>query len=201
MARQLEAVSAVRVVATATTGAEVLCLTEDHRPDVVLLDLGVTSPSGLEVIEALNARGAAPAVVALSEHVDRSHLLAAHYAGVAAYVPKVANLSQLLTTISRVAAQPARLSLEQVHALHRRYGNSVKRLPEVPTHRLAERHEILLALLVEGHSNRTIASRLGVREKTVRNELTRLYHKLGVRSRTEAALVAVKRGLLTREPR
>ena len=191
LARQLGAIPNFQVVADAATSAEVLRFANQHRPAVVLLDLGVTAPSGFEVVRVLNAKLHPPAVIVVSERTDLPHLLAAHYAGAAGYVPKDADLDRLTATITRVAAHPTRLSLEQVHELHQRYGQLCKKLPAALPG-VSERHEQLLKLLVEGRSNREIAALLHVKEKTVRNELSHLYRKLGVRNRTEAALVAVR---------
>lgn len=195
LALRLKAEPNLHVLAVAATGEEALRLTKRERPQVVLLDLSITAPSGLEVMQVLSATPRAPAVIALSEHADLPHLYAAQFAGAAAYVLKDAEFSHLLSTIMQVALQPTRLSIKQVTSLHADYGQRIKKVPEVMP-QLAERHERLLTLLVEGHSNRHIATVLGIKEKTVRNELSRLYRKLGVRSRTEAALLAVKKGLL-----
>lgn len=196
LALRLKAEPNLHVLAEAATGEEALRLTKRERPQVVLLDLSITAPSGLEVMQVLSATPRAPAVIALSEHADLPHLYAAQFAGAAAYVLKDAEFSHLLSTIMQVALQPTRLSIKQVTSLHADYGQRVKKVPEISPPQLAERHERLLALLVKGHSNRHIATVLGIKEKTVRNELSRLYRKLGVRSRTEAALLAVKKGLL-----
>lgn len=197
VARRLECEAGLSVIADAATGREALRLTARHRPHVLVLDLGITSPSGLEVLNRVNAWSRPPAVVVTSEHVDLAHLLTAYHAGATAYVPKDAEFSSLLHAVRSSAEGPERLTLARLHDLHRRHGHRTKLLPEPRGPVLSAREKVVLGLLVAGSTNRDIATRLKLREKTVRNLLTDIYLALGVRNRTEAALYAVKTGLVS----
>lgn len=186
------------VVGEAATGREVLDQVEALRPDVVLLDIQMPEMDGVEVARQLARTHPEVKLIMLTMYQQDEHLFEAIKAGARAYLLKDTDAEELIGVIRRVHSGEAVLD----PGVTARLFDEFKRLSAAPRLEspLSERELEIVELLVEGCDNRTIASRLYLSEKTVGNRMSEIFQKLGVTNRTQAALVAVERGLV-KKPR
>ena len=182
------------VVGEASTGREALAEVERLRPDIVLLDIQMPELDGVAVARQLAQHHPAIKIVMLTMYQQDQHLLEAIKAGARGYLLKDADADELLAVLERVARGEAALD----PALTGRVFDAVRRgeVGQTGVDSLTEREREIVQLLVAGHDNRTIAARLHLSEKTVGNRLSEIFQKLGVANRTQAAMVAVQRGLV-----
>jgi DNA-binding NarL/FixJ family response regulator len=178
----------LRVVGEAATGEEAIALCERLQPDVALLDLRLPGRSGIQVLERL--RGPCPRTrfVILSAFDDEEYVAAALEAGAAGYLVKTAPAADLVAMVRRARDGEVVLTPSLASRIAARY-----RRPEP---RLSPREREVLGLITKGLANKAIARRLGISERTVENHLRGIFDKLGVSSRTEAAVVAMQRRLV-----
>ncbi len=174
------------VVGEASTGAEAVRLAAIRKPDLVLLDVGLPDMSGVEVIPLIAAKSPDAKIAILTVADDSETVIEALRAGAAGYLLKGIAGAELVTAARRIVAghgymSPAAAMSVVQSAAHR------TRKPE-----LSDRETEVLDLLREGLTNREIANRLFLSEKTVKHYLTTLMRKLQVRNRVEAALIASK---------
>ena len=180
----LGAMDDLTLVGAAASGAEALRLADECEPDVVLMDLEMPDKDGIQATRELRARGSAPAVVVLTSFADRERVLAALDAGAGGYLLKDADPDELARAIRAAARGEA--------PLHPRAAREV--LDQRERHRavpgLTEREEEVLALVAQGLSNKLVARRLAISERTVKGHLTHVFERIGVTDRTQAALWA-----------
>jgi DNA-binding NarL/FixJ family response regulator len=182
-----------RVVGEASTGREALARVAELRPDIVLLDIQMPELDGVAVAKQLARDHPEVRIIMLTMYRQDQHLLEAIRAGARAYLLKDTDAEELLSVIDWVARDEAALD----PAMTLRVLDTFRRLStqhEADT--LTPREREIVQLLAAGHDNRTIAARLFLSEKTVGNRLSEIFQKLGVANRTQAALVAVQRGLI-----
>jgi DNA-binding NarL/FixJ family response regulator len=186
------------IVGEAATGREVLHLVATLQPDIVLLDIQLPELDGVTVARQLAVQYPAVRVVMLTMYREDQHLFEAIKAGARAYLLKDVDADELVEVLGRVQRGEAAIDpvlTAQMFAEFRRMGNDGSELDA-----LTERERDILQLLAAGYDNRTIAARLHIAEKTVGNRLSEIFQKLGVTNRTQAALVAVQRGLISAAP-
>jgi DNA-binding NarL/FixJ family response regulator len=180
----------VAVVMEAGTGEAALDALDGTAPDVLLLDLRMPGGGGLDVLRAL--RGRVPAIV-LTTFRDDADLFEAMRLGARGYLMKDVTLDQLIGAIREVHAggthfQPivtagVRAQLAQLDA-------------EPLAEPLTEREVEVLRLMSAGFTNRELGDALGVTEGTIKNHVSNILGKLGVKDRTRAVLTAIERGLV-----
>jgi DNA-binding NarL/FixJ family response regulator len=189
---------AVRVVGTAADGEEALREIPCAGVDVVLLDLRLPRLPGIEVLRRLAGDGRMPPTIILTTFDDDEALLEGIRAGARGYLLKDVSLAELVRAIRVVAeggtlVQP--IVSERVVRGVEAAGTGFPRLE--PADRLTGREIEVLRLLTGGYSNREIARALEVAEGTVKNHVSSILSKLGVRDRTRAVLQAVRAGYLS----
>ena len=159
-------------------------------PDVVLMDLLMPDEDGVDAIRAL--RGVAPRVkvLVLTSYLDDTHVFAAVQAGAAGYLLKDVQPDALADAIRQVSQGQAVLH----PTIAARLMNRTSRPPSLAD--FTQRERDVLKLLAEGLSNKEMASRLFISEKTVKTHVSNVLQKLGVADRTQAALLAVRQRLV-----
>jgi DNA-binding NarL/FixJ family response regulator len=187
----------IDVVAEASDGEEALGVLDAHDVDVLLLDLRMPRRDGIATLEALRARGDHVPVIVLTTFDDDQLALDALRAGARGYLLKDVTLDQLVGAIRTVAAggtllQPA-LTERLLRAISER-GSDITGIPCPDP--LTDRELDTLRLVAAGYSNREIASALHLAPGTVKNHVSNVLLKLGVRDRTRAVLRALDLGLL-----
>ncbi len=191
----LELQADIEVVAEAADGDEALAAAAEHAPDVILMDLVMPNLDGVTAIERLRERAPATRVLVLTSFLDEDKVLPAVRAGAAGYLLKDVAPAALVAAIRTVDAGESQLhpavAARVLRELSRDGGGRVVRHGD-----LTARERQVLALLARGHANKAIAFELGVAEKTVKTHVSNILAKLGLSDRTQAALYAVREGLL-----
>jgi DNA-binding NarL/FixJ family response regulator len=187
----------IRVVAECADGAQAVQDIPRVKPDVVLLDLRMPNMSGLEVLQALSARNELPPTIILTTFDDDQLVLQGLKAGARGYLLKDVSLEQLVEAVRTVAAGGslvAPMVTQRLLAGVGRMQNQFTSLEQPDP--LTERETEILRLLSGGYSNKEIANSLKVAEGTVKNHVSNILSKLGVRDRTRAVLKALELGIV-----
>ncbi len=185
----------IRVVGEGASGADALRLVEQHRPDVLVLDVHLPDADGMKVTRMLNERRVSTAVLILTVQDDRGTVFGLLDAGATGYVLKDDALETLATAV-RAAARGETWLSPAVAGLVVRRAMEKKTQSQPPELPLTPRETEVLSLLAQGLDNAAIARRLVLTKRTVQNHVSNIYGKLGVSSRTEAALLAIRHGLV-----
>jgi NarL family two-component system response regulator LiaR len=181
----------LEVVGEATNGAEALGLAHELEPDVVLMDLLMPVMDGIAATEAIRRELPGVEVLALTSVLEDSAVYGAMRAGAIGYLLKDTEADELCRAIKAAAAGQVQMSPSVAARLLREV-----RSPENPEP-LTERETEVLRQLALGKSNKEIAATLVIAEKTVRTHVSNILGKLGVSSRTQAVLHAVRSGLVS----
>lgn len=189
--RSLEACDDIDVVGEAHSGTELLALVERRAPDVVLLDMRMPEPDGLECVREIRKSWPDVRTVVLSACDDAESIDAALLAGANAYVLKSVGATDIAAVLRQVSAGGA-----VFHAPSRPLGsNGADDGPGSPL--LTERESAILAAVAGGKTSKAISSDLWVSEHTVKFHLTNIYRKLGVANRSGAIRYAYEHGLVS----
>ena len=182
------------VVGEAVNGAEAVRLALELKPDVVLMDLVMPVMDGISAIRAIRDQSSSTEVVALTSVLDDGSVIGAIRAGAIGYLLKDTDDEELRRAIRAAAAGQVQLAPEAAARLMREV-----RVPEAPPN-LTDRETDVLRLVAAGLANKEIARRLAVGEETVKSHVSAILAKLGVQSRTQAALHAARLGITPLEP-
>lgn len=181
----------LEMVGEAEDGKEAVRLALELKPDVVLMDLLLPKMDGIAATIAIRQALPDTEVIALTSVLDDDQVFAAIRAGAIGYLLKNAHRDALAQAIKRAAQGEVQLSPEAAARLVREV-----RAPESPEI-LTVREKQVLRMLAMGKANKTIARDLKVREVTVKSHVSNILGKLGLQSRTQAALHAVRIGLVS----
>jgi NarL family two-component system response regulator LiaR len=176
----------IEVVGEAADGAEAVDVAEAQAADVVLVDLMMPGVDGLEALRALRDRVPKTRAIVLSSFIDDEKLFPAVRAGAAGYLLKDVQPQELVAAIRTVHGGGA--------LLHPKVASRL--LEEIATDPLTPREREVLGLIGRGMANKVIARELSLSEKTVKAHVSSILAKLGVTDRTQAALYAVRAGLV-----
>lgn len=180
----------IEIVGEAADGEQAVDAARELRPDVVLMDLLMPRMDGIAATERIRAELPEVEVVALTSVLEDGAVTGAVRAGAIGYLLKDSKAEELCRAIGGAAAGQVQLAPEAAARLMREV-----RAPEDPEP-LTSRETEVLKLLAQGYANKEIASHLFVEEKTVKAHVSSVLRKLGVRSRTQAALHAIRTGLV-----
>ncbi len=185
------------VVGEAADGLEALEKARDLRPDLVLMDIRMPNCDGLEATRRLKAQMPDVKVVMLTVSDDEQDLIAAVKVGADGYLLKDLQPEELFDQLRRAGEDEAPLSRGMTGKLFNQLARRTRPVPQPKAAAvLSERECDVLALVVEGFTNRRIGDELGIAHNTVKNHLRSIYAKLDVNNRTEAAAYAVGQGLV-----
>ena len=182
----LEEAEDIAVCGEGASAEEALELAARLAPDVILLDLSMPG-GGLNVLPRLCAQHPAARIAVLTASEDGADLMAALAAGAAGYIVKGIGTRGLIDAVRLIASGEGYVT----PALAARILAEKRRdpLPGRGLGQLTLREEEILGLVAEGHSNKEVARRVGLQEKTVKHHMTQILHKLNARNRTEAAMI------------
>jgi two-component system, NarL family, response regulator LiaR len=181
----------IQVVGEASDGREALDMARILRPDVVLMDLLMPVMAGIEATQLIRKEMPDVEVVALTSVLEDASVTGAVRAGAIGYLLKDTNVEELHRAVRGAAEGRVYLASEAAARLMREV-----RAPENPE-ALTDREAEILMLLARGKANKQIASSLYISEKTVKAHVSAILMKLGVQSRTQAALHAIRTGLVS----
>jgi DNA-binding NarL/FixJ family response regulator len=174
------------VVAQTGTGEEAVALFHEHKPDITLMDLRLPKMSGVDAILAIRARYPQSRFVVLTTYEGDEDIHRAFEAGAQGYVIKGMPYQTLIDALLRVHSGGRFLPPPVVRALESR----------MPDSELSPREQEVLLLLVNGKSNKEIASELGITNATVKCHVSTILMRLNVSDRTQAVVAALQRGLV-----
>ena len=187
----------IEVIASAGTGAEGIVFARDLAPDIILLDIKMPDMNGLETLLQLRAAGIEAPVLMLTMSRDETDLKAALRGGAQGYLLKDMDPEDLVPALQDAMKGNNVVAKELIGSLTRIVqGQQKKDLePETLLSGLTPREQEILRHLAEGQSNKGIARVLDITDGTVKLHVKSILRKLGVRSRVEAAVIAVEHGL------
>jgi two-component system, NarL family, response regulator LiaR len=181
----------VEIVGEVATGEEALQLARELLPDVVLMDLLMPGMGGVAATGMIRSELPDVEVIALTSVLDDEAVTGAIRAGAIGYLLKNTEADELRRAIKSAAAGQVHLSPEAAARLVREV-----RIPGSPE-ALTERETAVLRLVARGQANKQVARALGIGEQTVKTHVSSILGKLQLQSRTQAALYAVERGLVS----
>jgi len=188
----LEDIAGVVVVAEADTGRRAVDLALEHRPDVVLMDIGMKDLNGLDATAQIKARQCAARVIILSVHDNEAFVRQAMKAGASGYLLKGSPSMELGQAIEAVCAGETFLTPRASTALVEGYVRG-----EGGEQALTPRQREVLQLIAEGHSSKEIAYRLGLSPKTIDAHRAQIMDRLGIRDVAGLVRYAIRTGLVS----
>lgn len=188
----LELEEDITVIAQSGDGEETVKKALEYNPDVILLDINMPSMNGIEVLRRLKDLGTMSKIIMLTIHEDREYLFETMKIGADGYVLKDSDADSLIKAIrdvnmGKTYIQPSIASM-LVEGLEEKDSN--KELDKI--RQLTKREYEVLSLIAEGLSNKDIADKLFISEKTVKNHVSSIFKKLDVNDRIQAAIFAFK---------
>lgn len=201
LAEVLNAQPDLAVVAQARTGREACRLAAEVKPDVILMDINMPELDGVAATWQISAELPQTGIIILTMYRRDEYVFEAIKAGASGYLLKEVELDELLAGIRAVAQGQAIIDTSiAVRLLNelRQPGQYSGRKGNNPV--LAARDLEILQLVAQGLSNQEIANRLSLSEKTIRNRLSLVFRQLQIENRTQAALYALRKGLIDEKP-
>lgn len=194
----LENQEGFQVVADAADGREAVALAEQHRPEVVVMDVAMPILNGIEAARQISTRLPATAIVFLSMHSDEGYLLRALKAGARAYLLKDSAEHDLINAVKAVSAGKAFFSPAISKMLAEEYVRQMR------TNQVEDSYELLttrerevLQLLAEGKSNKEVAGVLQLSPHTVETHRSNILQKLNLHTGAELILYAMRKGVIS----
>jgi two-component system NarL family response regulator len=179
--------SDMKVIAQAENGQQAIDLFREHQPDVTLMDLRMPEVNGVEAIGAIHAEFKSARIIVLTTYDSDEDIYRGLQAGAKGYLLKETEPDELLNAIRTVYQGQQYIPPDVGAKLVQRLRN-----PE-----LSERELAVLRAMAQGMSNADIAAALNISEGTVKSHVNRILNKLDVSDRTQAVIVAVKRGIVS----
>jgi two-component system NarL family response regulator len=174
------------VIAQAENGQQAINLFREHQPDVTLMDLRMPEVEGVEAIAAIRAESKSARIIVLTTYDSDEDIYRGLQAGAKGYLLKETEPDELLSAIRAVYRGQRYIPPDVGAKLVQRLSNPV----------LSERELAVLRSMAQGKSNADIATALSIGEGTVKSHVNRILSKLDVNDRTQAVIVAVKRGIV-----
>lgn len=186
----------VDVVGEARSGEDAVLVTERVEPDVVVMDLKMAGMSGVEATRLITTSMPGVRVLVLTVVVDEREVLAAIVAGASGYLLKDASIEQIVTGVEAAVRGEALVSPRVAGPLMDRLRSDPRATAMAPQEVLTDRELEVLSLIAQGLDNAGIAARLHISQNTVKNHVSSVLTKLAVDNRTQAAVQAIREGLL-----
>jgi len=196
LCRLLQDEGDLEVIAKPEDGEEAVRLANELLPDVAIIDVAMPHLNGIEAAEQIKAACPNIAILMLSAYAYESYLRASIRAGAAGYLLKSAPFNDVVSAVRLVHAGEAVFDFKVANRLLRQLaGDKTKETSKLEE--LYPRQLQILRLIAKAMSNREIATELSISERTVQTHLVNIFRKLGVASRTEAVLRAIRDGWLS----
>jgi DNA-binding NarL/FixJ family response regulator len=193
----LEEAGDIQVVAEATTGTEAVAVTLEQQPDVTVLDIQMPEMSGVEAARQIKAQAPDVQVLVLTAYDDDPYIFAMLQAGASGYVLKNASSEELVRAVRAVARGESALDPTVTAKVMSQLAGGRPPGAQAVVEGLTQRELDVLRLAAKGQTNRAIGRELGISDRTVQGHLANIFGKLGVSTRTEAVLLALKQGWIT----
>jgi len=195
--RLLEGTATLEVVGEARTGEDTVRLVEELAPDIVLLDIAMPALSGIDAARLIKATSPRTGIIMLTVHADEEHLFEAIKAGAMGYLLKDASADELVRAIRVVHEGEGLLAPSMAAKVMREFARTQQTTDLAAVlHPLTSREVEILQHVTAGLANKEIARQLSISERTVKNHLSNILEKLHLNSRTQAAVYALRSGLV-----
>ncbi|MBI4279472.1 MAG: response regulator transcription factor [Armatimonadetes bacterium] len=193
----LEASRQIEIVGEASTGEEATSVVQSLAPDVVLLDVSMPGISGIEAAKIIATASPRTRIIILTVHADDEYLFEAIKVGATGYLLKDCPPDALLDAVKVVHRGEAILQPSLAAKVLREFARAPehKEIHDVLTP-LTDRELEILRLVAGGLANKEIGHKLGISERTVKNHLSNIMNKLHTNSRTQAAVYALRTGMI-----
>ncbi len=191
----LELSDNIEILSEVGDGQGAINIARKEKPDVILMDVNMPGTNGISATRVIKREMPSIHVIALTIYEDEE-VVDMVRAGVSAYVLKDVAGSELIDTITRVMQGEVVIHPRVANRLVRELSRNENKKSDI---RLTKRERDVLLLLVKGHSNKEMAEAMFISEKTVKNHLTSIFRKLGVKDRTQAAVYALKNNIVGEE--
>ena len=190
----------IRVVGDAKSGQEALELVKKLQPDVTLLDIRMPDMNGIQVLEAIKKAKSSTQVIMVTTYKNLSYLLRSLAVGASGFILKDISRDNLLATVKAIVSGASMVDRQFLQEVLRTLDDSKETPAEVVLNQddpLTPREMDVLRLVVEGLSNRAIANILDLSPGTVKGYIQTIFEKMNVSDRTQAAVKAIRTGLVT----
>ncbi len=195
IATMLSSASDIQVIGEARTGREALEIARTQLPDIVLMDVRMPDMDGLEATRKIKEERPRTAVIMVTMHDNPAYLRDAVRAGAAGYLLKDVSKEELVDAVHQVATGGAFIESQMLKGmLSEMKPAGAATAPAAKN--LTKREREILSLVAEGMSNREIADKLVLSPETVKSHVAAILEKLNVSDRTQAAIYAVRNGLV-----
>jgi len=192
----LEATGEITIVGEASNGEEAIRYARQFEPRVILMDINMPVVDGIRATEAVTRSCPNTSVIVLTMFWEDDYAIQAVRAGAKGYLLKNTRSDEVIRAIRLAAAGGSAIDPALGAVLMREFQRLLNRTPGEARQQLSSREQQFLELLVKGHNNRQIANELDLAESTVKNNLSALFQKIGVRDRTQAVLYAISNGIV-----
>lgn len=182
------------VIAEANDGEECLQITDNLKPDVLLLDINMPKKNGFEVLQELKNRNSKIKVLVLTVHNEVEYLMKAMEIGINGYLLKDSESSKLKKAIMTVIRGETYIQPSMIPILNSKMLNMKNDHDKLES--LTKRELDVLKNLAVGMYNKEIATKLNISERTVKNHVSNIFKKIGVADRTQAAVFAIRNNLV-----
>lgn len=180
------------IVGEAATGTEAVELAAQCKPDVIVMDIRLPGKSGTQACREILANAPLIKIIIFTSYAEDELLFEGIAAGAAGYVLKQVGSAELVNALERVGRGEALIDPTLMHKVLAKVRDAARRAEDDAFARLNEQEIKILALMVEGKTTREIAERIFLSERTVRNYVTTILDKLGVSTRSQAVVYAVR---------
>ena len=187
----LDTSEGMELIGEAADGEEAVRICERLQPDVVLMDLQMPKMDGVEATRIIHERWPQIHIIALTSYKEKEYVEGVLKAGATSYLLKNVSANELVSAINKVVLDQPSLSPEAAQVLIQTVNE-----PLQPGTDLTDREREILALMVEGKSNSEISKSIFITQATVKYHVSNILSKLGVTSRTEAVVIAIKNNLV-----
>jgi DNA-binding NarL/FixJ family response regulator len=185
------------VIAEASNGREAVTFTRQFLPDVIIMDIGMPILNGLEATRQIKAQFPTVAILVLTVHTDKEHIIGILEAGAAGYITKIALCKDIVYAIQAIAAGESVLSptiLQEILKFVVPIGLDTQPSIDVS---LSTQELFILRLAAKGMSNKVIGAQMKLSENTIKSYMAIIFSKLNVSSRTEAVMSGFKAGFIS----
>ncbi|MCI0766835.1 response regulator [Bacillus sp. TL12] len=189
----IETSDSFQIIGEAENGEEALCLIEEKKPDVILMDLNMPKMNGLDTIEHLNKKQDKTPIIILTTYNEDELMIKGIELGAKGYLLKDTGRDNLFRTLE--AAIRGETLLQQ-DVMEKIVNYKRKQVHTNPFPNLTEKELFVLKAIARGYKNKEIAFDMGIAERTVKAYLTNIYNKLGVNSRSEAVAISIEKKLI-----
>jgi len=192
------------VVGEARDGQEAVEKARELSPDVILMDVSMPRMSGVEAARVIKRESPHIGIVALTMYDEEKYIFDLVRAGATGYLLKDADSSQIIAAIRSISKGESLIHPSvagKILAEFSLLSSGKGKKPARAEHDLTEREITVLRLVAEGKTNKEVANDLNLSEKTVKNHVRNIFHKLHAYDRTQAAIMAIRKGLIELDPK